>query len=109
MGELRSVALAIPSAKYLFSLLQHALVDQPGPRIRINALLRHSLADWRHLLTSLLQPVSLHHLVPTAPTSMAACDASKDGMGGFILPLQQQSTPIAWGVPFAQVVRDRLV
>jgi hypothetical protein len=40
---------------------------------------------------------------------MAACDASKDGMGGFILPLQQQSTPIAWGVPFAQVVRDRLV
>jgi hypothetical protein len=109
LGELRSVALAIPSAKYLFSLMQHALVDQPGPCIRINALLRHSLADWRHLLSSLLQPVSLHHLVPTAPTSIAACDVSKEGIGGFILPLTHQSTPIAWRVPFARAVQDRLV
>jgi hypothetical protein len=82
LGELRSVALVIPSAKYLFSIMQHALIDQPGPRIRLNAVLKHSITDWKNLLTSLLQPVSLHHLVPTAPTSIAACDASKDGMGG---------------------------
>jgi hypothetical protein len=109
LGELRSIALAIPSAKYLFSLMQHALVDQPGPRIRLNSLLKHSLADWQHLLTSLLQPVSLHHLVPVAPTSMAACDASKEGMGGFVLPLTRPSKPQAWRVPFAQEVKDLLV
>jgi hypothetical protein len=109
LGELRSIALAIPSAKYLFSIMQHALVDQPGPRIRLNAMLQHSLTDWKHLLTSLLQPVSLHHLVPTAPTSIAACDASKDGMGEFVLPLTPQGTPMAWRAPFPPDLQQQLV
>jgi len=110
IGELRSVALALPSAKFIFSVLQHALLDQTASRIRLNKTLRTALADWRVLLSDLLQPVSLYHVVPTAPTMIAGCDASKDGMGGFIMDLTRaEHPPIAWRYPFPNAIQDDLV
>jgi hypothetical protein len=61
LGELRSMAAALKGARYLFSILQHALVDQNGPRIRVNALLRQSLQDWLQLASSIEE-----HPVPIA-------------------------------------------
>jgi hypothetical protein len=53
LGELRSMASAIQGARFLFSVLQHVLVDQPGPRIRLSALVKTALRDWLHLATTL--------------------------------------------------------
>jgi hypothetical protein len=49
LGELRSMAMALHSAKYMFSILQHALVDQRGRRLRLNKLVSATIADWLQL------------------------------------------------------------
>jgi len=112
LGELRSMATALYSAKHLFSILQHALADQPGPRIRLTPLLHQALADWDHLAaTTATHPVPLASLVPIAPTFVGATDASKAGMGGFWLPttINTRSTPpIVWRAPFPTSISDRL-
>jgi hypothetical protein len=46
LGELCSMAAALHSTQYLFSILQHVLVDQQGSRLRINQLVRQALQDW---------------------------------------------------------------
>jgi hypothetical protein len=43
LGELRSMAPALHSTCYLFSILQHVLVDQQSTRLRLNNLVRQSL------------------------------------------------------------------
>jgi len=46
LGELRSMAFAIHSAKYLFSILQSALQRATTRRFHITAILRAALHDW---------------------------------------------------------------
>jgi hypothetical protein len=59
LGELRSIALAIPSSKYLFSIVQHALVEQRGNRIYCNR---------SAFITLFLQPrLRLPHVMPPKP------------------------------------------
>jgi hypothetical protein len=112
LGELRSMVAALHSTKYLFSILQHVLVDQRGHRLRINQLVRQSLHDWLAIANSLaLQPVSLISLVPTAPTLLGATDASQAGMGGFWAPtnLHFTSQPIVWRAPFPPSLQRAVV
>jgi hypothetical protein len=86
LGTLRSTSPALYGAKHLFSMLQHALREQRGRRIRLTALLRASLIDWTLLATNgNAQPVPLHTVVPHPPHIIGATDASKQGMGGFYI------------------------
>jgi len=88
LGELRSMALAIHSSRYLFSNLQHQLVKATARCFRISALTRHALDDWRELITSLNKtPVPIVMLAPHAPHYWAVVDASAAGMGGSGCPL----------------------
>ncbi len=110
LGELCSITIAILTAKFIFSVLQHALVDQHTQRIKINKSLKIALADWHVLQYTLLRPASLYHLVPTAPTMLAGCDASGEGMGGFFLDLgDSQPTPIAWRYQFPTHIQTQLI
>lgn len=112
LGELRSMAAALKGARYLFSILQHALVDQKGPRIRVKALLRQSLHDWLQLGSSVEEhPVPIATLVPQPPSILAATDASKQGMGGFYVPtsIGPHITPTVWRSPFADDITTHLV
>jgi hypothetical protein len=94
LGELRSMTTALHSAKHLFCILQHVLIDQPGPRIRLTNLVRQALQDWQQLATSTANfPVPLASLVPSAPTFLGATDASKAGMGGFWIPTTLHTAP----------------
>ncbi len=112
LGELHSMAPALHSKKYLFSILHHVLVDQRGSRLRINNLVRRSLRDWLALATDVLDhPVPLAHLVPMPPTFLGATDASKAGMGGFWLPttLHPPCSPLVWRAPFSSNIQRALV
>jgi hypothetical protein len=74
---------AIHSVKYHFSILQEALTDQRGQRIRLSKLVRTVLADWLNVTSALAAtPAPITMLVPTAPMAIGATDACIDGMGG---------------------------
>jgi hypothetical protein len=112
LGELRSMALAIHSAKYLFSVLQHGLLPTDRRRVRLSSLIHQALHDWIDLLHTLHHhPVPITMLVPHAPHYLAAVDASIHGMGGFWLPttLTTDHTPCIWRYPFDTALQDRLV
>ncbi len=112
LGELRSMALAIHSAKYLFCILQQGLLQATHRRFRLTALIREALSDWITLLHALNdRPVPITTLVPHAPQYCAAVDASGKGMGGFWMPttLVQDTQPCAWRHPFSVLTQTRLV
>jgi hypothetical protein len=109
LGELRSMALAISGAKYNFSLLQQALVQQRGPRIRLTALIRLALNDWKHLLLQLSHPLPLHSLVPQQPTILAGCDASLHGIGGWLWQPSHPHTVYLWRHPFPSNIQRQVV
>ena len=84
LGELRSMAPAMPGARGLFSLLQHALQSAQGHRIRVTRAVQDMATDFRRLLADSLhqRPTRLQELVPLEPTFVGASDASGQGMGG---------------------------
>jgi hypothetical protein len=112
LGELRSMALAIHSAKYLFCILQQGLGNSTKRRIRLNSLIKHTLLDWVALLQSLHSlPVPITMLVPHAPQYWATADASIQGMGGLWLPttLTRDRQPYVWRQAFPPHIQSRLV
>jgi hypothetical protein len=106
LGELCSMAMAFWGAKYLFSILQHDLVDQHGPRIKLTPLVKQALQDWAALATQLhAYPVPIHTLVPAPPHYLTADDASKIGMGGSGSPPPSRQMPsLVFGVPASQLI-----
>jgi len=114
LGELRHLAVAIPGARYLFSILQSVLVEQPNSqRLRLNSLVTASLHDWEALATTLsTTPTPIQSLVPNPPAFLGAVDASRDGIGGAWLPTPQSpptARPIIFHLPFPQHIKNRLV
>ena len=82
LGELRSMVLAIPGGKGLFSHLQRALKPTPG-RLRLTQAIHDELDDWRWLTNNLhARPTSWDEIVPSAPTHIGSHDAAALGMGG---------------------------
>ena len=83
LGELRSMALALPGARGLFSHLQTALATRRRTRLRLSAAFHVALDDFRGLVASLRErPTRLYELVPTQPVLIGAHDASGTGAGG---------------------------
>jgi hypothetical protein len=114
LGELRSMALAIPGARGLFSHLQAALQARnlEKGRIRVSANIRANLQDFAWLADSLQdRPTRLRELVAQPPVIFGTSDASGEGMGGVILPpphLQSKSRPLLWRLPFAPNIQRNL-
>jgi hypothetical protein len=82
------MAVAIPGARYLFSILQHLLVEQPhATQLRLGTLVKESLQDWSTLASTLSQqPTPIQSLIPAPPSFLGAVDTSGSGLGGFWLP-----------------------
>eukprot|EP00536_Pseudo-nitzschia_multiseries_P017358 jgi/Psemu1/50546/gm1.50546_g len=108
LGELRSMALAIPGSIGLFSILQEAFRHQdPGrQRLRLTKRIHSFLRDFQWLANDLSNcPTAIAELVPdTFPATLRACDASGAGMGGIhFVPLPDgKIQPIMWRHPFPQ-------
>jgi hypothetical protein len=93
LGELRSMSIAIPGSRGLFSLLHEALRHQePGARIRLSQGVHDCLDDFRWIANDLAdRPTRLYEIVPqTHPELLGAQDACGYGMGGVWFPVSQQ-------------------
>jgi hypothetical protein len=87
LGELRSMSLALPGARGLFSHLQAALATKKTGRLRLARGFHDALDDFcwlHHDLQS--RPTRLYELVPVMPTVVGTHDASGTGAGGVWLP-----------------------
>jgi hypothetical protein len=132
LGELRSMAIALPGSRGLFSALQVALRSAVGTRLRLNKGFHDALTDFRWLHRDLAsRPTRLQELVPVTPMLVGAHDASGYGTGGVWLPgptaqprsarvrsLRPDGTlrrhrlrgphPIIWRVPIPVAIQARL-
>jgi hypothetical protein len=83
VGEFRSMAIAIPCSRGLFSLLQEALRYQHAGRIHLSRGVHDTLHDLRWLADGLSnRPTRLHKIVPQPdPELLGAQDASGEGRG----------------------------
>jgi hypothetical protein len=115
MGELRSMVLAVPRGKGLFSVLQQVLKvrSEGGTQLRLTAEVRTVLEDFGDLATDLRErPTRIAELIlSTIPATLGAQDAAGPGMGGVhFVPLPHGSIqPILWRPPFPLDVQRRVV
>lgn len=107
------MALILCGASYLFSILQHVLVDQPNTtRLRLNPLVKLALLDWETLASTLhatLMPITA--LTPCAPGYLGTVDASGTGLGGFWIgtTFGQPIQPIAFRYQFPPSIATTLI
>jgi hypothetical protein len=87
LGELRSMSIALPGARGLFSHLQAALHTRTDGRLRLSKGFHAALDDFRWLHQDIAnRPTRLQELVPTTPTITGTHDASGTGAGGVWFP-----------------------
>ena len=87
LGELRSMSLALPGARGLFSLLQEAFRHHTQGRLPLSPALHDVLDDMREFYTMLrARPTRLYELVPLTPTLWGTHDAAGHGAGGVWFP-----------------------
>lgn len=114
IGELRSMVLAIPGGRGLFSQLQ-AILDyapdaRPSDRIHLTHAVHDQLDDFRWLAQRLAsRPTRWGELVDTDPRFIGAVDASGIGMGGVWLDPEDKLEPLMWRYKFDAVIADHLV
>lgn len=113
IGELRSMSVAIPGCKGLFSILQEAFrhEETERPRIRLSKTLHGFLDDFRWLAKDLAsRPTRIAELIPDRePATNGACDAAGAGMGGVhFVPTTSSEIPLLWRQPFPDWIRKRL-
>ena len=116
LGELRSMAIAIPGLRGLFSLLQEAFRNVDKKRVKLSPALHGFLDDIRVLALDLgTRPTRMREVVPTSLAVVSATDAAKPGMGGVffahVLSADGQSVlqPYLWRAPFPKDIQDDLV
>ena len=112
LGELRSMSLAIPGLRGLFSLFQEALTKEERRRVPLSPSLHGFLDDLRTLTASLaVRPTRLREIVPSDPLVTGTTDACGVGMGGiaFLPCATGPSQPILWRAPFPEKIQQQLV
>jgi hypothetical protein len=116
MGELRSMVLALPGGKGLFSALQFRF-KEGKKRVRLTRLVHDFLDDFRWIVSNLTaRPTRIYEIVPSAPNVIGTTDAAGVGMGGIFFVPTDDATPetpnhdsYVWRVPYPDKVREHLV
>ena len=111
LGELRSMILALPGGRGLFSTLYTCYADGiQTKRIRINRPMRDALLDLRDLADDLLaRPTRIGELADTLPVAYGTADASGTGIGGVWLSADHNFQPFFWRSVFPPHVQSALV
>jgi hypothetical protein len=115
LGELRSMVLAVPGGRGMFSVLQNVLSKRcdVASRLRLTQPVHAILKDFQWLAQDLARrPTRLAELVPAdTPSTLGAHDAAATGMGGVhFVPLPDGTVePLLWRSPFPPEVAARLV
>ena len=113
LGELPFMPAALPGARGLFSIPQDSLSRADRNRVRLNARVWDTVADFKAIADSLsTRPTRLQELVPAENAYfMGASDACQRGMGSvwFGAAAGPLSSPILWRFEFPPRVQDALV
>ena len=117
LGELRSMSLALPGARNIFSHMQHAMSSKLKGRVALNKGVHHALDDFRWMLKDIKnRPTRIPELVPLAPSAEGHHDASGHGAGGVWFPSEHliaregfDNKPTVWRLKWPQYIIDRLV
>ena len=117
LGELRSMALALPGARHLFSHMQHALSNKIKARVMLNKGVHDALEDFRWILADLKRrPTRIAELVPLLASAEGHHDASGKGAGGVWFPAKHlvprvgyKNQPVLWRLKWPQHIIDQLV
>jgi Reverse transcriptase (RNA-dependent DNA polymerase). len=117
LGELRSMSLALPGSRGLFSHLQAALANTKGKRVPLNADVHRALEDFRWIITHIAErPTRIAELVPLLPSALCYHDASGTGSGGVWFPATHLAPrasltrqPILWRYQWPEVIQQALI
>ena len=118
LGELRSMVIAIPGARGLFSTLQTAFATADDPtshdgrrRLRLSKDVHTFLNDFRVLARELpTRPTRIAELLPRSPSVIGATDASGIGMGGVaFVATAADIQAVLWRQSFPSKIRQQLV
>ena len=83
LGELRSMSLALPGARNLFSTMQKALALKSKTRIALHKTVHDALEDFRWLLRNIAErPTRIAEVIPLNPGAIGYHDAAGIGAGG---------------------------
>lgn len=114
IGELRSMVLAIPGGRGLFSQLQSVLeysaTAQPSDRLHLSKAVHDQLDDFRWLAKSLTsRPTRWGEIVDSDPLFLGSVDASGVGMGGVWAHHDNAQQPLLWRYKFDHDLVNKLV
>ena len=118
LGELRSMSLALPGAKHLFSHMQEALSHRKGHRIALKKGVHAAIKDFQWLANNIAsRPTRIPEIIPLLPSVLGDHDASKDGAGGILFPAatvnmrqpHQHQHIIIWRAKWPQDIINNLV
>ena len=116
LGELRSMSLALPGSRGLFSELQLALQQKKKGRVNLQKGLHGILDDFRYLLKDISnRPTRIAELIPLAPSLQNYHDASGTMAGGVLLPSAHaihrhpSKAPVIWRCFFPTSIQKELV
>ena len=117
LGELRSMSLALPGARHLFSHMQLALATKIKSRVALSRGVHDALANFRWLLNDIKsRPTRLAELVPLLASAEGHHDASGAGAGGVWFPSEHLQPrdgfarrPVLWRLRWPKEIIDKLV
>lgn len=118
LGELRSMSIALPGARNLFSTMQNALGSKKGGRVALDKGVHHALEDFRWMFENIkTRPTNIAELVPLLPSAEGHHDASGKGAGGIWFPGAHLMArygflplvPLVWRLEWPECITSRLV
>ena len=130
LGELRSMALALPGARGLFIQIHEALCQVKFKRVTLSIVVHEAFGDFKWLAEDVAnRPTQMYELVPILPTVDGYHDASGYMSGGVVLPgptdiprefppqpsaarpspKPKGAHPIVWRMPFPKDIVESLV
>ena len=117
LGELRSMSLALPGSRNLFSLMQLALTEKVGQRVSLKKGVHQALDDFRWMLNDITKrPTRIAEIVPLNASAVGHHDASGKGSGGVWFPSAHiqprqgfEASPILWRVKWPEKITSRLI
>ena len=118
LGELRSMSLALPGSRNIFSTMQNALTLSSGSRVALNKGVHDALNDFRWMHANITsRPTRIAELVPLDPVAEGHHDASGTGAGGIwfpgpsLVPREgfQPLQPLLWRYEWPDFIKKRLV
>ena len=117
LGELRSMSLALPGARNLFSHLQEALTGKQNQRIALRKGVHDSIKDFKWMLRDISRrPTRIAELVPLPPSALGYHDASALGAGGVWTVVSHVNPrgnticqPLLWRLSWPSDIKDELI